>query len=204
MRMRPYGLGELAEAISLFGPDAAFQAKLQMLLSSKSISMFAYSKSKMRFYKDGISSGNTNLFDEGYGLEKATPSNKRAISLISKYANFLLHGDFPIYDSIVRKMYPIFWIALHIKGKMPKLNTSITDYIVAIDSMRSAIGNGITYDELDIILWHVGKIKEGNLSLVLSMEDYITVKGNPKLLRSSTIRLKNPFIDICCKIAAII
>ena len=201
MNRRPYGLGELAEVISLFGTDTTVKKLFEDLLKTKSTSHFEYEKSKMVLYRDGNNSRTSNLFSEGFGLEKGIESNKRALSLISKYAYFLMDGKFPIYDSIVRKMYPLFWKTLSLK-KVPRFNNrEIGKYIVAIDAMRNIIGNNITYDELDNILWHVGKIIEGNLSLVLSMEDYVAIKGNKK--PSSPIS-KDPLLNVYWQIAQLL
>lgn len=200
MNMRPYGLGELAEVISLFGTDATVKILFEDLLKTKSTSHFEYEKSEMVLYRDGNNSGKSNLFSEGFGLEKGTESKKRALSLISKYAYFLMGGKFPIYDSIVRKMYPRFWKALSTE-KVPRFDKEIEKYIVAIDAMRNIIGNNITYDELDNILWHIGKIVEGNLSLVLSMEDYIALKGNKK--PSSPIS-KDPLLNVYWQISQLL
>jgi hypothetical protein len=50
-------------------------------------------------------------------------------------------------------------------------------FIDAIDTLISKLNENvnnetITYDTLDRVLWYVGKIYRGNLSLILSREEY--------------------------------
>jgi hypothetical protein len=119
-----------------------------------------------------------NLFNGEYGIGKIdVKDTKKAISLISKYAYYETKGNFPIYDSIVKEMYQIIWKYCHLEGKpaMKKISNDIIDYLKAINILREKLGikNSSTYDDLDIVLWHLGKILRGNLSLVLSKDDYV-------------------------------
>ena len=156
MRMRPYGIGELADAISLFGPDSHFKSLLNDFLVDHDIDHFDYLKANIKFYRDGQRPTQSNLFAEGYGTESHRASNKRAWSLITKYAYFLTVYSFPIYDSVVIEMIPIMWKLFLFSIPLPNYKQSIVDYIVVIDKLRSALG-GLSYDELDFLLWSVGK-----------------------------------------------
>ena len=192
MRMRPYGIGELAEVISLFGSDSQLRALFTAFLIDHDIARFGFLKSKMKLYRDGRRNTASNLFTEGFGVESSRASSKRAWSLITKYAYFLTSNNFPIYDSLVKRMIPIFW-KLSLRGiPLPDYQKSIIDYITVIDRLRAALG-GLSYDELDYLLWSVGKILKGNLSLVLSMEDYLLA---PKKYDMKTISLSSlPFLS---------
>ena len=187
MRMRPYGIGELAEAISLFGADSQLKGLFAAFLVDHDIAHFDYLKAKMKFYRDGKGNTSSNLFEEGFGVESHNASNKRAWSLITKYAYFLTDSNFPIYDSLVKGMIPIFWKLCILGTTLPNYEKSIVDYIVVIDRLRAALGV-LSYDEFDFLLWSVGKILKGNLSLILSMEDYLLV---PKGFNIKTINLSS-------------
>lgn len=209
LQMRPYGIGELAEAIASLGSDATLRKALLSLLNTFNLTPFTINKALFRFYKGGQSTPN-NLFSAYYGTEQGCQSEKKALSLITKYAYFLTNHNFPIYDSLVKGVYPRFWNVLSPGKQAPKLNDNIVDYIKAINDLRLIIGNSITYDELDNILWHVGKIDKAKkngarITLILPMNDYLAVKGDVKTLcNSPAILSKNPIIDVYCKIASII
>ena len=177
MRMRSYGLGELAETITIMGSDNELRSKFMSFLHNKDKSVFSYRKSSMSLYCDGANQGFSNLFDEGFGIEKNVKSNKKAWSLISKYASFLTRGDFPIYDSVVKEMIPKVWSLCGAKATPPKasiLDSSMESYFDAIDILKSNMGVR-SYNELDYILWHVGKILNDSFALILTMEDYLSV-----------------------------
>ena len=116
-----------------------------------------------------------NLFTEKYGIGKEGNDKGQAISLITKYAYFETNFQFPIYDSIVREMYPLLWEYCGLaKNEMPKMASmvnNITVFIEALDLLKEKLGNPkqLTYDNLDRLLWHTGKIMRGNLSLILTL-----------------------------------
>jgi hypothetical protein len=49
---------------------------------------------------------------------------------------------------------------------------TIVAYTQAIDDLIKRLGVDISYDHLDRLLWFVGKIIRGNLSLVLNRKSY--------------------------------
>ena len=126
-----------------------------------------------------------NLFSEAYGIGKDGKEKGVANSLISKYAYFETGFQFPIYDSIACEMYPLVWHYCGFdKKSMPKLIhqnkggrvigcKTLVEYTKAINLLiRKLDSKDINYDLLDRFLWFVGKIRRGNLSLVLSREEY--------------------------------
>lgn len=119
----------------------------------------------------------TNLFTENYGIGKDGKDKGKAVSFISKFAYFVTGCKFPIYDSIVKEMFPLFWKFCGFpKNEMPKIEKNdIVSLINAIDMFIERLGeHGIPadYDIIDQLLWRTGKIRRGNWSLILSMEQY--------------------------------
>ena len=139
-------------------------------------------------YFNGIALGGKDtkgLFSKKYGMHKnCTPGNRQQ-SLMSKYAYYQLHIQnvnayplgFPIYDSLVLKIYPKVCNILGMK-KCIKL-TLIENYVSALNGVRQKIFNsqlpqyGLQqYDLLDAYLWRMGKIDGGNFSLLFNKCDY--------------------------------
>lgn len=176
MTRRYYGIGELAEVLFLLsgGSLNTLKDKFFEYLNNghRHSPIFDFVSGHLRRYKDGSDNRLSNLFSEGYGIGKDAKSKGTAISLVSKYAYFLTDFQFPIYDSVVKEMYPKLCNYLFLEN-MPDIKvTDIAKYINAIDTLRNIIGTSATYDTFDRLLWYVGKIQRGNLSLLLSMEDY--------------------------------
>lgn len=143
-----------------------------------------------------------DLFSKHYGIGKDGNKKGIAISLISKYAYFATDFKFPIYDTIACEMYPLVWNFCGFEKKdMPKIkyeenknsNKSSSDergcvidergckimvaYVEAINLLIDKLNklfdyNYVTYDLLDRFLWFVGKIRRGNLSLILTRDEY--------------------------------
>ena len=94
---------------------------------------------------------------------------------------------FPIYDTIACEMYPLVCrkcgfdkckkMSLTVKenGKIQGEQTMIA-YVKAINSLIEQLNyKNLNYDLLDRFLWFVGKIRRGNLSLILTREEYETM-----------------------------
>lgn len=125
-----------------------------------------------------------NLFRNHYGIGKDGNEKGIAISLISKYAYFTTGYEFPIFDTIVCETLPCLIEHLGIqktddlKIKKSRPNKKYTgdetmvSFVNVINKFISILGSNISYDSLDRLLWFVGKIRRGNLSLVLSREEY--------------------------------
>ena len=163
MNRRYYGLEELAEVLYDISKKKTLSDAFIDFLKEKDFNLFK------------ISDKDTNLFTERYGIGKNGEDKGRAVSLISKYAYFETHYQFPIYDSIVREMYPRIWNYCGFpQNNMPKIKTNdIVSFINAIDILIEKLNHAtVNYDSLDRVLWYVGKIQRGNLSLILSRTEY--------------------------------
>lgn len=162
MSRRYYGLEELAAALLSVHSKKHIKSAFLDFLKDKDMKPFELGKK-------------TNLFTEKYGIGKNGEDKGGAVSLISKYAYFETEFKFPIYDSIVREMYPRIWnYCGFLKNELPEFKSNdIIDFIRLIDLLISKLDyKYVTYDTLDRVLWYVGKIYRGNLSLVLSREEY--------------------------------
>ena len=163
MNRRYYGLEELAEVLSEINKKQNLAEAFLGFLNDKDLSRFQ------------IRGKATDLFAEKYGIGKNGEDKGLAVSLISKYAYFETRYQFPIYDSIVREMYPRVWSYCGFpQNEMPQIKTNdICSFIDAIDILIGKLNyKTINYDSLDRVLWYVGKIQRGNLSLILSRTEY--------------------------------
>ena len=166
MGRRYYGLEELAVALVDVHKKKNLETAFLDFLKDKDMKPFELENSKK---------SRTNLFTEKYGIGKNGEDKGSAVSLISKYAYFETSFKFPIYDSIVREMYPRVWNYCGFpKNELPEFKSNdTTNFVEIIDLMISKLNcKHVNYDSLDRVLWYVGKIYRGNLSLVLSREDY--------------------------------
>jgi hypothetical protein len=174
MNRRYYALQELAEKLYCLNQKKALPELFKEFISNnRDASLF----------NGTIGGKNFNLFSEKYGIGKDGEDKGAAVSLISKYAYFETNYGFPIYDSIVCEMYPRIWTycsfgkkdyTLTVKDKNQQMigDETIVVYTKAIDNLIARLGGGITYDHFDRLLWFVGKIYRGNLSLVVGRENY--------------------------------
>lgn len=166
MSRRYYGLEELAVALADVHNRKNLEEAFLDFLKDKDLKPFELRNSKKV---------RTNLFIEKYGIGKNGEDKGSAISLISKYAYFETKFKFPIYDSIVREMYPRVWNYCGFpKSEMLEFKyNDMTSFVEMINLMISKLNSTyVNYDSLDRILWYVGKIYRGNLSLVLSRKEY--------------------------------
>ena len=176
MGRRYYALEELADFL------AKLASKAQVGLAQMFID-FAKSpeENSVKFDNEG-----ENLFSKSYGIGKDGNSKGVAISLISKYAYFETKFKFPIYDSIACEMYPLVWHYCGFNGESPKLiytidtkidgKKTLVEYLKAINLLIQNLNSAVlNYDLLDRFLWFVGKIYRGNLSLILTCEEYKSV-----------------------------
>jgi len=107
------------------------------------------------------------LFKSEYGYNKLGEKYGQANSLISKYAYFVTNYNFPIYDSIVRKVYPLI-MKTNIK------DDNIVNFIIQMKELLQS-SNIENFDKLDNFLWLIGKIKRGNYSLILKKDNYLSL-----------------------------
>jgi len=174
MGRRYYGLDELAKALLELHSRNNLEVKFALLAEGK------LTKNDFK-----INDGKSNLFEECYGIGKDGTAKGTAVSLITKYAYFETKGHFPIFDSIAREMYPRIWMYCGFdKQECPNQKSllELETFISAINRLKSLICvNNLTYDDIDRLLWTTGKIIRGNLSLVLSRDEY-EFMSNKKLL----------------------
>ena len=162
MNKRYYALDALKFAISPFYDPKSFKTFSERLIEFCN-----------KFEDEDI----LKLFNGKYGIGKDGNEKGKAVSLISKYAYYETDFNFPIYDSIVRERFAGFWKYCDFeKNELPPIIlNSMTSFINAINNLLTKldyIGNNKPYDALDYLLWRLGKIIRGNLSLVLKKEDY--------------------------------
>lgn len=183
MNRRYYALDDLANV--LFKLSKGKQGELNRMFVE--FTKDPDNKLSLFDYKEIQPNGNEitkNLFAGCYGIGKDGNSKGAAISLISKYAYFETNFNFPIYDSIACEMFPLVWHHCGFEKSMPKLihrekgkvlgDKTIVDFIKAINLLIGKLDSDkLTYDLLDRFLWFVGKICRGNLSLVLTKEEYM-------------------------------
>ena len=105
---------------------------------------------------------------------------------MSKYAYYVLLQNpsdyplgFPIYDSLAIKMYPKVCNNVGIEPQKITESTSIKKYIELLNTLRKKIFSNTylfnkyqQYDLLDAYLWRMGKLDEGNYSLLFNKDDY--------------------------------
>lgn len=131
------------------------------------------------------------LFDERYGIRKNLERGSRQISLLSKYAYYLLQQDrnkyplgFPIYDSLALKEYPKLCKRLNINHCANKdIKDDIDAYVAALDELRKVVFEDTSFklqqfDLLDAYLWRMGKVSEGNFSLLVNRAEYNQLIAN--------------------------
>jgi len=135
------------------------------------------------------------LFSEPYGIRKNTSDGSQQMSLLSKYAYYVMLQDvknyplgFPIYDSLAKEAYPIVCNMLGINPvkKFSSLEApNIEEYLKAIKQLKEELFSGNSlfegyqqYDILDAYLWRMGKFENGNLSLLLRRNDYVKYVKN--------------------------
>ena len=173
-------------------------------------------KAEDYFYSLLTNKNNNKLFNKKYGIRKTLADGSKQVSLISKYAYYQLLQNpqkhplgFPIYDSLALKMYPVICKALEIPQRDKSEITisanndtpNICDYISALNKLREKLFENSTnlfenlqqFDILDAYLWRMGKINEGNFSLLLSKEDYRQFINNLDLGNTSTEDLFNKY-----------
>ena len=145
------------------------------------------------FAKNPVEGKVLNLFDSNYGIHMNGNNAGKAISLISKYAYFLTDYQFPIYDSIVKEMYPKVVAKYYPELQNESINLDkIESFVSAINSLNQ-ISKIHNYDKLDSLLWLTGKINEGNISLILNRNEYEEISKSlslKELLAESTKNVK--------------
>lgn len=180
---------------SLYSTNAAYSyfsfeemaEKINNLGTEKNAAEYFY-----RLVNNADATDNKNLFSTNYGIRKNLAAGSKQMSLMSKYAYYVLLQNpveyplgFPIYDSLAIEMYPKVCDKLGVvcDKKIKYQNNSITieQYIKALNRLRQAIFNEDNntdfegyqqYDLLDAYLWRMGKLDNGNYSLLFDKTQY--------------------------------
>ena len=100
------------------------------------------------------------LLTSKQGITKKGRTGGHALSLLSKYIYFQTRFSFPIFDSLVLKELQHEGIKGILTGQSPK-----PKYFEVLISIKEHYS--ISVDELDLYFWVCGKIRQGNLSLLL-------------------------------------
>ena len=171
---------------SLYSTNAAYSYFSIEEMAEKIMSLGTERMAADYFYE--IATGKVNgkiLFDEFYGIRKNLSHGSKQMSLLSKYAYYLLLQDvdsyplgFPIYDSLAIESYPK--VSEKVENPVRKnIGATINGYISAIYELREKIFEnnepwyGLQqFDLLDAYLWRLGKLENGNCSLLLDRQDY--------------------------------
>ncbi len=105
-----------------------------------------------------------SIFSKQFGYRKKIKEKNgiHAQSLLSKYAYFLLDGDYPIYDDLAKKSMEQL-ISMKIKN--------IKSFYDQIKILKEELKDN-SYDDLDRLLWLLGKVKKGSYSLIINRENY--------------------------------
>ena len=163
MSKRFYGIDELAKKICEFS-DAEWVKKFKECLTWED----------RKWLANGDEEPVRKLFNETYGIEKESGEKKRCISLISKYAYFLCEFCFPIYDSLVIKNFNTILDEIYPKKKMDRMpqkqDPGIEVFIKCLRELKEV--SGLSYEDIDHILWTYGKLRKGSLSAIVTRDEY--------------------------------
>lgn len=135
---------------------------------------------------EGKAKDEYEFFTKKYGLNKNLTKGPSFMSLVSKYAFYLLSIyperyklGFPIYDSLALKSYPMVCKQLDAKKKaaVTSIKNNIEAYVKALDDLRKLLFAGLKtttqqFVLLDAYLWRLGKINQGSITLLLDEGDF--------------------------------
>ncbi|GBE16593.1 hypothetical protein BMS3Abin15_00414 [bacterium BMS3Abin15] len=106
---------------------------------------------------------NFKLLNHNIGIDKKGNSKGHAFSLITKYIYFRTKFNFPIYDRLV---YDGLVEEKLIKRPKHQRQEPSPKYFKKLIDIKDKYN--ITFDDLDKYFWVCGKVREGNLSLLIS------------------------------------
>ena len=185
MNRRYYALEELAEMIVELrkGLLVKYNKKLEDVFIDFACQIDPDDSERQdSFIQKYFNVGSRSLWGSSYGIGKRLNDKGVAISLISKYAYFATEFKFPIYDTIACEVMPVLARKVFGTGTM-KLKifqqgsqktdgeATIKAFIGMINFMKMKL-DCESYDVFDRLLWYTGKMRRGNLSLILSREEY--------------------------------
>lgn len=112
------------------------------------------------------------ICEKEYGINKKGESFGKASSLITKYLYFLTNYKFPIYDGLVKVIYPKI-STKHFSKNLPSIGQDCSlDFFIGIKKLNEESGIN-SFDKLDNLLWLSGKIQNNSYQLILSKSNYI-------------------------------
>ena len=153
MRVRLFGITDLAEKISSIGNDNALLEEVEK-------------------YKKNIKESKVNLLLEGnYGIKKSGRKSGEARSLISKYLYFVSEHKFPIEDSLLKSN--INNVLKYFECPNIRKDSNFLHEIISFCENKS-----IEFDEFENFMWRLGKLSKGSLSALLSKDKYEKVIEN--------------------------
>jgi len=151
MSKRLYGIDDLANKLSKY--------------SDKILKAEAY-----KFLKNPNGESVVNsLFANEYGIDKSGKPFGKAISLISKYLYFLNNYKFPIYDRLAFISYKLLQ-----KSNLIVNNETLNEqnYFELINHLNEN-SNIKNYEQLDNLLWLIGKLSKGSFAILMDMNKYL-------------------------------
>lgn len=197
---KPYSVITIMQRLvvidSLYSTNASFNYFSFEDMATAIYSLGPQEQDAINYFKEIAQGGvdMNNIFSGKYGIRKNAEPGSVATSLLSKYAYYLLlfqPGNalgFPIYDSLVKEVLPTILLqTLGVEVKKTFLNScTIEEFIQTVNLLRDAVFNNTTtrmsclqqFDILDAYLWRLGKIKNGNLSLLFTKNEYIKFVNN--------------------------
>jgi len=155
MRVRLFGITELAEKIFSIGNDDALLEEVEK-------------------YKKNIKESKVNLLLEGnYGIQKSGDEFGEARSLISKYLYFVSEHKFPIEDSLIKLNINNVLKYFGYSNIRVRKDSNFLHGIISFCESKN-----IEFDEFDNFMWLLGKLSKGSLSALLSKDKYENVIEN--------------------------
>lgn len=177
---------------SLYSTNAQYSYFSIEDMANELFSLGSNEKDAVEYFKQIALGGNDskNLFGKEYGIRKNCNAGSKQMSLMSKYAYYTLLCDnssalgFPIYDSLVIRMYPIMWKKIF-GIKTPIEKECIEKYVASLNVLRKKLFENDDFfcemqqfDILDAYLWRMGKVNGGNYSLLLTRSEYVKFISN--------------------------
>lgn len=129
------------------------------------------------YIRDGcINSEITNFMEGTYGYQK-NGKKLKAISLITKYVYYLTDGNFPIYDSIVKRYQGKIAGIWNLNVPVIKSTCSLRTFLKSMQLTKMEIEKiylqgSLHYNELDSLIWLIGKLHNYSTSLILNRKQF--------------------------------
>lgn len=194
---------------SLYSTNAAYSYFSIEEMAEKIMSLGTREQARDYFYAIAcLGKDRHRLFDEPYGIQKDLREGSKQMSLLSKYAYYEVMQDrgqyplgFPIYDRLAKEAYPVVCRMLKIRPveRLPQ-TPDIEPYVKCINQLRAELFNDSKpfngyqqFDILDAYLWRMGKFEDGNMSLLLGRDDYVTFINNIGLAAAAENRSSGDF-----------